>query len=488
MSAQLYFFLSRAISFIQSGNLTGAELLLNQVINKIGKNSEAFRYLSIIASSRGNYSDAMRLIDSAIDADKGNEAAHSVKGDIQQRLGMFSEAQASYQKAIKCNPNYAEAINNLGNTNQELGQILSAIDCYNRAIALKPTDSDFYCNLGNALWKLDRLLEARQSYEKSISFSPKHSNSIHNLAHIDLREFNFADGWDRYESRWLVGGDSQPLYLNTSKPRWGGVPKENRLFVWAEQGIGDQILYASMFRELAEFPQSVTISADKKLLSIFRRSFPKIQFVDREAEFSEEFYDEHIPMGSLGSIFRPDFSSFKRSSYPYLTVKEKSNINSYRGIICGISWRSGRTGLGKNKSIPLVDLAPILELKNMQFIRLQHGDVDGEISELSDGLRNLIQTVKDIDLYHDIDGLLSIIDSCDIVITSSNSTAHIAGALGKETLLVLPMGNAKFWYWSDVDGASLWYPSIKVFKQEKLGDWSQPIQALKSHLESKFAA
>ena len=488
MTTQLLFIFSKVIQFIQSGNLAGAELLLNQIIKNAPKNSEALRYLAFIYTKRGDLNRALELIDKSIEADRRNEAAHNNKGSIQQDLGMFSEAINSYQNAIKCNPRYAEAFNNLGNAYQELGESMAAVDYYNKAISIDQANPEFLCNLGNALWKLDRLEDARLSYEKAISLAPGHANSSHNLAHLDLREFNFANGWGRYESRWFTGNGDHPPPIATSKPRWDGLPRSGRLFIWAEQGIGDQILYASMLKELEQYPQTIIVSTDKKLLPIFSHSFPHIQFVDKDQEFSEKFYDEHIPMGSLGAILRPTIESFKASSYPYLIPnRSRSDLGLQSGINCGLSWKSLRAKFGVEKSVALGELRNLLGIKGVNFVNLQYGDVRDEIVAINSEMESFIQVVEDIDLFNDIDGVLDILNACSVVVTTSNTTAHLAGALGKETLLMLPCGNSRFWYWHDIDGVSLWYPSVRVFKQQKRGDWSGSIEAIKSYLEKKFA-
>lgn len=489
MSNQLFFLFSRVIQFIKDGNFAGAELLLNQIIKYNPKNSEALRYLAFIFAKRGDYAEALKIIEKAIAADKKNEAAYSNRGDIEKSLGMYPEAISSYQKAIKCNPIYAEAFNNLGNLYQELGENKNAVECYKKSISIDSKNPEYFCNMGNALWRLDQIWEARRSYEHAISLAPEHSNSIHNLAHLDLQDFNFIEGWGRYEYRWLTGNDDQPNHLATSQPRWDGLPRNNRLFIWAEQGVGDQILYASMLKELAGYPQSLIVSADKKLLPIFSRSFPEIQFIDKDVELSEKFYDEHIPMGSLGSIFRAHISAFKNTNHPYLIANSNEFTFEFNhSINCGISWKSGRAKLGAEKSISLIELSEILEMKNINFVNLQYGEVKEEIGDVHTKLGRAIQAIEGIDLYEDIDGASTVLDACNVVITTSNTTAHIAGSLGKETLLILPCGNSRFWYWHDVDGVSLWYPSIRVFKQEKLGDWSKPIQEVKTYLENRFGS
>lgn len=492
MSNQINFLLDQALNYLRGGNLSGAELLLKQIIKVKPNNSEALRLYSVIYAQKGENNIALQVIQKAIAADKRNGIAYSNQGNIQLNLGLTLDAVASFEKSIQLAPNYAEAYSNLGNAFQELGEPTKAIECYKEAVSIDSSNPEFYCNLGNAYWRLDLIKDARKCYESTISLAPGHVNALHNLAHLDLREFNFMEGWPRYESRWHITED-KPIALNTSKPRWDGLPRNNRLFVWAEQGIGDQILHGSMLRDLEKYPQTKIISVDKKLVSIFQRLFPSFQVVDKGEEFPDELYDEQIPIGSLGQFLRLNIQSFNLSNSGYFPSLDKSPLDSqlakYFGgsINCGISWKSNRAKLGQNKSISLDELAPILKMSSLNFINLQYGDVKSEIMAANAQLDTSIQVVEEVDLYEDIVGLKSIIAACDVVVTTSNTTAHLAGMSGKETLLFLPMGNSRFWYWHDVDGASLWYPSIRVFKQEKQGDWSQPIEAAKAYLESRFA-
>ena len=133
-----------------------------------------------------------------------------------------------------------------------------------------------------------------------------------------------------------------------------------------------------------------------------------------------------------------------------------------------------------------MDLSEILKLENVEFVNLQYGDISTEVAHVNKALDIKIDSVQDVDLYEDMDGALGLIDAFDIILTTSNSTAHLAGALGKEVLLLLPFSVGRFWYWHDIDGISLWYPSVRVFKQEQQGDWSKPIQAAKAYLENRF--
>lgn len=492
MSNQLNFLLNQALFFVQSGNFSGAQLLLKQIIKVRPNHSEALRLSAVISAQDGHNDHALEMIEKAIVADKRNGIAYSNRGNIQLSLGMLSEAISSYEVAIKLSPSYAEAYSNLGNAYQELGENAKSIDLYKRAISIDPNNPEFFCNLGNAYWKLDLMKDARKSYERSIELAPGHANSLHNLAHLDLREFNLSEGWVRYEARWFASDQDKPKAINSSKPQWDGLPRDGRLFIWAEQGIGDQILYSSMLKELEQYPQTKIVSVDKKLMPIFQRSFPAIKIVDKDIEMPEEGYDEQIPMGSLGHILRSTIESFEGVKFPYLLPKLPQTYDlslnkvTEGNIQCGISWKSSRAKLGVNKSIPILSLAPLLSIKSINFVNLQYGDVGDEVSIARNDLGVHIQIIEDINLYDDIDSLICILEACNIVVTTSNSTAHLAGALGKETLLLLPCGNSRFWYWHDIDNISLWYPSIRIFKQEEQGDWSKPIQAVKTYLEDRF--
>jgi len=492
VSNQINFLLDQALRYLRSGNLDGSELLLKQIIRVKSNHSEALRLYSVILLQKGEYNASLEVIQKSILADKKNGIAYSNRGIIQLSIGMISEAISSYKKAIQLSPNYAEAYSNLGNAFLEQGDASEAIELYKKAISIDGNNPEFFCNLGNAYWKLDLIGDARKSYENTIARNPSHVNALHNLAHLDLRELNFKDGWPRYECRWNAVEDGKPVALKTSKPRWDGLPKNNTLFIWAEQGIGDQILHGSMLRDLEKFPQIKIISVDKKLVSIFQRIFPTFQIIDKSEEFSDTLYDEQIPIGSIGQYLRPSLQSFDYPNSGYLPSLYSDSLDlqlpKYFGgsINCGISWKSNRAKLDLDKSISLDELAPILKISSINFVNLQYGDVENEILTANSQLGVSIQIVEEIDLYEDIKALQSIIEACDIVITTSNTTAHLAGMSGKETLLFLPMGNARFWYWHDIDGMSLWYPFIRVFKQEKTGDWSAPIQAVKIYLERRF--
>lgn len=410
-------------------------------------------------------------------------------GTAYAQTSNFKEALVTIDIAATIFSDDEKLLNNRGNILKELQRPDEALKSYDQAIKIKPDYAEAWFNRGVTLENLKHYDEALVSYEKAIALQSNYAEAIFNLAVMKLYRLDFIDGWIGYESRWRTKEfNSKPL--STSKPQWRGIKSERRLLIWAEQGIGDLILYGSMLNDFKNFPQKKIVSADAKLIPLLQRSFPSYQFIDKAELVPEDLYDEQIAIGSLGQFFRKEVADFKNATYPYLiddpikTQQLKSSPLFSNKKTCGVSWRSANQKLGKDKSVSLTDLLPILSASDMQLINLQYGDTAQEVANFQENHHLSIDSVPEIDIFNDIDGVLSIISACDLIITTSNSTAHLAGALGKETLLLTPYSVGKFWYWHDIDGVSLWYPSVKVFPQTTQGDWSAPINAMKDYLEN----
>ena len=438
----------------------------------------------------GEFNEAIAIYQKILAVNPLHFDALKLLGTVYAQTNKFELALSFIDYALKIKPNNIGLLNNRGNILKELQRTDEALDSYNKAIEIRPDYAEAWFSRAVTLENLKQYDEALTSYKKAITLEPGYTEAIFNRGVMQLHNLQFTDGWVGYEARWHTKEfNSKPLL--TSKSQWHGGKGEQRLFIWAEQGIGDQILYGSILNELQNFPNNKIISVDKKLIPVFQRSFSSYQFIDKTELLSEDLYDEQIPIGSLGQFFRKELGDFKNTAYPYLiddpikTQRIKSSPPFSNQKTCGISWRSANQKLGKDKSVSLEDLLPILSMNDMQFVNLQYGDTAEEIAVLSEKHQQSLYSVPEIDIFNDIDGVLSIISACDLIITTSNSTAHLAGALGKETLLLTPYSVGKFWYWHDIDGVSLWYPSVRVFPQTTQGEWADPINAIKTYLEKR---
>jgi len=235
--------------------------------------------------------------------------------------------------------------------------------------------------------------------------------------------------------------------------------------------------FSSVFNELDGLNQKITISLPKKLIPIYERSFPNFEFIDADKSFATESIDEYVPIGSLAKNFRRNVHDFKKAKFPYLIWNNqlsdelRQQLHEPKKIICGIACNSTNRVLGNDKNFPLSTLSPLLQLNQFKFVNLQYGYAGGQLQELALSNNAQVHHFSNIDLFDDLDSTLSLVNACDLVVTSSNSIAHLAGAIGKRTILILPFETGKFWYWHEIDHHSLWYPSIRIFSQKTQGDW-----------------
>jgi ADP-heptose:LPS heptosyltransferase len=259
----------------------------------------------------------------------------------------------------------------------------------------------------------------------------------------------------------------------------------------SEQGIGDEIFYLSNLDSLMSKVQKITVRVDKRLAPIFARSFPSVTFITKASLLDTNLYDAQVALGSLPKILNVEPSKDLLRRNPYLidnsnlSKEIKNSILFKNKFTCGVSWKSSNDSIGINKSINLSKLMNILNISDCEFINLQYGDVLQDIKNTEEVTGTKVNTVDNINLFNDIDGLLSIIKSCDIVVTTSNVTAHLSGAMGKKTYLLLPYSKGRIWYWHDEDVSS-WYPTVKQYFQSSDFTWDAAINKLALDLKKEI--
>ncbi len=490
MNLQIQFLLEKAIHSLSVSSFETAKLFLNQAVKIDPKNHEVYRLLGVSSYFLGDQESAVNFFNKALEINPKSSSAYNNKGNLLYLQGYYEEATIYFKKSIECDKENHEAFNNLGNAHLKIEKNNEAIICYEKAIKLKPDYAEAYIKIAHLMYACGGFGDAKNFFTKAISVDQNNVEAHLNLGSMLLEKFDFKSGWMAY--RWRSKTKEHIRYAyKTSRPEWRGDNSCSRLLIVGEQGIGDQILYGSMLNEFKNSNHRITVALDNKLVSIFRHSFPKFRFVDIDSYLSEDEYDEFIDMGNLGIFFRnklEDFYNFQ--PFLYANQHKKLQIRGHfraNKVYCGISWKSTNTKIGDRKSIDLSALFPVLKIPEIDFINLQYGEVLSEINQLLPSIQNKLDLVEQIDKFDDIDGLAALIDKCTYVVTTSNTTAHLSGALGKETLLLLPFSVGKFWYWHNQDCQSIWYPSVRVFQQQQDGDWSQPIKKIQTFLEEKIA-
>ena len=438
--------------------------------------------LAILLREEGDTSKALSALYKTIKIKPDLAEAYNSLGSLLAELKQSVKSVSALQRAISLKPNYAEAFYNLGQAFQDQGNFTEAIEAYNKSLTIKPDYAEAHNNKGIALQEQGKLKEAMEAYNKSLAIKPDYADAHQNMGFALLAVKDFDLGFKKSEWRWKTGIRVNQ-FLNSSKPLWNG-EKGQRVLVWNEQGIGDEIMFSSIIPEIYATSLKILVKCDKRLIPLFERSFPTdVTYYSDEAHVSEEEYDFHIPMGSLPLTFRTSLDSFKRSALGFLKC-DTARTEDIKGHLThkqnkkfvGISWMT-TSGL-KNSSfrnIDLADLARALDGPNTQLVSLQYGDVSNEIKAVKKDFGIDIIQFEDVDNKNDIDGLASLISACDHIVSTDNITVHLAGALGEKVTALLPFSPR--WIWGD-GSESFWYESVTPLKQNFHHNWNDVLDNL----------
>lgn len=473
-------------------------------LNKLGNVEEALRYAEILTKLYPHHAagwcikadslallarktEALESYRLAIHADPESVRAWVNCGIVLFELKRYNEALAHFDQAIVLDASNAEAWNNKGTALNELARHEEAIDCYDRAISLAPDHALAWSNRGAALGSLQRSEQAFRSFEKSIALDPVNADAHYQRALLKLQHKDFLDGFREYRWRWKTEKFDSPR-LKTGLPLCESLSEHDRLILWAEQGLGDEVFYSGLLPKIVKRHSNLTLVADVRLHNIYRRSFPGIKLIDRSTAFEarwDEDFDCHAPIGDLGRLLEVTERDLRISAKPYLTPSS-AKVESLRSELtssgtnftCGLSWKSANPNFGAWKSLNMQNLYPLLSGCPSDYVSLQYGAGPGELNDARKLVGNRMRTLPGLDLFNDIESLLALVEACDVVVTSSNITAHLAGSVGKPTAVLVPFSKGRIWYWHVEDAMSLWYPTVKIFRQASSGDWSEAIDSV----------
>jgi tetratricopeptide (TPR) repeat protein len=397
-------------------------------------------------------------------------------------LGRPDDALAVAKTALSLDANNGAAHFNLGNALYELGQYEEAETSFRQAVALAPDIEAAHKNLAGALLALEQFDDALSAFDRAVELCPQSEGTQTNRSLVYLGLGDFKRGWSEYQHRFKT--DRVKCWRDYQVPLWDGALLNGPLMVWGEQGLGDQILYASMIPDLKGRVASTILELPVRLVSLFARSFPDIEVIPSMKSLYAGPHVAHIPLGTLGLHLRTTWDDFPKTPGGFLKADPeqaaalRTRLKTDDRLVVGISWRSSNKKLEKAKSAGLHAFAPLLELPNCRFVDLQYGDTSAEREAVERDIGVRVEHLDDIDNFNDIDGLASLITACDLVVTVSNTTAHLAGALGKETYVLVPFGQARMWYWFHDRLDSPFYPEVKIRRQARTHDWTPVMSAV----------
>jgi tetratricopeptide (TPR) repeat protein len=489
-------FLLGIIEF-QNKSFLAAINYFNLAIDKDPTNPQYNYNLGLSYYQLADYKNAIKFYTLSLNFDNEYVIAYSNKGAAEHKAGLIEDALSSYLSAYKLDKENIDTIFNIALILYDLKSYEESLLYFDLAINLNSNNDSYFSllffNKANTLRSIGRISDSIIYYKYAIAINSNYPEALWNLSNALLYIGKFKEGWLYYHHRWHKYKYNPPFKNNNilSVSNLTQLNSKN-LLIWSEQGIGDVILFSKFLSLLENICSNIYCIIDKRLISLFNRSYTNIKFIDN-LDTSLKI-DYHIPFGDLGKFFLLNTNNFKHLPNPHLlacadkTKNFKKLLRNSTKINCGLIWKSPNSNFNSFKSINLIDLKSILNIDSFNFISLQHGDIIHDLNCLPKDIFKTINEVNSVDLYNDIDNLTALIQSLDLVITISNSTAHLAGSLGKETLLLLSMDQGGFWYWNniDCDSRNLWYPSVKIFKQTTPNDWSHPIDELKSYLSNVY--
>ena len=449
-----------------------------------------FEKLISVASNPNSFEYKVEFFERLIDLEKLNQAKKILsqmyiekknenlikvlylEGILKKTQKKYNEAKTIFKQCLEIDKKFVNAYIALASIYKNQNNFNECINILNKVIGIDSRNSKAFLELGIIYSHLGEIKEGISLLKNSLDIDPFSYETKFNLAQMQIYNKEFKEGWNNFQSRWLYHNFNS-IRFKSSKKQLTSLNKFKNVLIWSEQGIGDQIMYGSIFSEISNLSKSVIVKFDKRLIKIFEGKHKNIKFVDNEAIIKEDQYDAHLPLGDLGYLFRKDLKSFKKVNFPYIDInpkissKVKSTYYNQNKIIVGISWTSKNEEVGQNKSINLDNFLPILKLNNLTFLDLEYKNSDKDRNTLFENTGLKIQKFNYIDYFNDIIGVASVIESCDLIITCSNVNAHISGALGKKTFLLLPLGKGRLWNWNAEKNKSIWYPSVKIFQQTK---------------------
>ena len=442
----------------------------------------------------GHASDARRECAVLLEQAPENAGAWFWEGKLADQENEIERAAEAYARAAAISPGAASIWTNLGLVRLRQGNNHDAIACQRRALTIAPLDAAVHLNLGFALQSAGDLNGALASYAQSRKLDPSDGLTLLHEAIAQLTAGDFAHGWDGYEKRWLR---ETALTRQPGAPLWNGEPLNGkRLLIWGEQGLGDQIMYASCIGELAAVASECVIECAPRLAVLFQRSFPTCRVVagtsqhDLDKLCAAYRFDVQSPIGSLARHTRRTSDQFPHHN-GYLNVETASQL-AWRARLAqlpgklkvGLSWIGGAPITRKHlRSHALASWLPLLELTEIDFISLQYTDCQEELTA--------VQQTAGIKVWHwqdaidDFDHTAALVSQLDLVISVCTTVVHLAGALNVPTWVMTPA--TPEWRYLNQGTHMPWYGSVLLFRQTTPNDWTKVISTIQNRLAGELA-
>ncbi len=472
-------------------------------LRAVGRHDDSERVLVELTTAQPDYTaawhnlalslDALERHDEAVAAARratllapGDAGALLLLGKLLRRQGRLLSAAAALRRAYALAPDDPTVNTVLGNTLFYLGEIEPSVACFERAAALAPDSASMHTNVGTMLSAAGRHDDALAAHERALAIEPLNPEVVVRRAATLLNLGRIVEGWHAFDGR---------LRTHPKARRWIGTPTwdgsdlaDGTLLVHREQGIGDEIMFASCYPDLIECAGRLVIECDPRVEALFRRSFPAAT-VDVHSDAGEPpddlddptaqlpvhpRADQVIAAGSVPQYLRRSIDAFPvRDSYLAADPDETDTFGERLaaagdGPYVGISWRSMiRTAERRLEYTRLDEWAPILRTPGVTFVLLQYDQCERDVADAEARFGVHIARWRDLDLKDELDRVAALVSCLDLVIAPRNAVTMLAGALGTPTLAIGNLGD-----WSECGTGQLpWFTSVECLNREVGHDW-----------------
>ena len=440
-----------------------------------------FNDLGLNQTKRELLAEAASSFRQAIELKPDFPEAYNNLGIVLKDMNCIEEAAKTIYHAIKLNPNYAEAFNSLGAVLMDATYNEVAEKCFYRAIRLRPNYPSAYHNLGVLFTNTNRFEEAENCFCQAIKLNTNNAQTKFSLATLYLLQAQYGKGWEKYnEARRMQHSHVQP-----DIPRWeGGNLAQKTILLYYEQGLGDTIHFVRYTQLISKLAERTVLWVQKPLQRLMQSSFPSMDIHGTEdiGEIPPGKFDFSCPLPSLPMVFNTSQESIPQT-IPYIKVcpeiSEKwskiKQLNNNIPFRVGVVWAGNpKHQNDHNRSIPIEVFADLFAVKEVTWVSLQVGEKEKDLEKVPYKVVTYTEKISD---FADTAGLMTYLD---LVLTVDSAVAHLAGAMGKPTWVLLPF--SPDWRWQIDREDTPWYPTMKLFRQRKAGNWPEVLVRVKNAL------
>jgi len=469
--------LDAAVNHHMAGRTDAAERHYRLILGVDPAQPDALHLYGVLHAQRGAPAAAVASVARSVRLRPMAAQPWAHLGGALKAADRLEEAEDALRRALALDPALADGMEALGATLHGLARYPQARAWLARALALRPGHAETLLNLGTVLRDQRRFAEAETCFDAVLARQPAHSGAHLARAVGRLVQGDLRGGWDGFEHRWH----------RFATPPWQGEPLDGAtILLHMEQGFGDAMQFVRYAPLVARAGGRVIVETHHLLFRLFGRLDPSIQILVRGPQPPP--HDRHCPLMSLPRAFGSDLANLP-AAVPYLTP-EPGDANRWRdrlaagssagpeGLRVGLVWAGNpRHRNDRNRSLPIAALRPLLAVPGVRLVSLQTGDARDDLAKLpGETPEDLIEGVRD---FADTAAILA---NLDLLITVDTAIVHLAGAMGVPSWLLLPY--APDWRWLLDRADSPWYPSLRLFRQPRPGDWATALGTVAAVLKA----